>query len=156
MDDNQNDSVGTPSAAPTEQTQGEVQQQAPAAQTGSAEQATQTNAPESSSNEAGEHKLYAILGYVLPFLFFLPLLQESSKNDPFARFHANQQLILLIGWVGLYVVSNMLVMVLYMLGVFLLPLLNLAFLVLAILGIINAAQGQMKELPVIGKFRLLK
>ena len=47
-------------------------------------------------------------------------------------------------------------MILYMMGVFLLPLLNLAFLVLAIFGIINAAQGQMKELPVIGKFRLLK
>lgn len=119
------------------------------------QQTSETSASQGADG-VSEHKLYAILGYILPFLFFLPLLQESSKNNAFARFHANQQLILLIGWAGLYVVSNMLVMILYMIGVFLLPLLNLAFLVLAIIGIINAAQGQMKELPVIGKFRLLK
>ena len=113
-------------------------------------------AQQTPGDDISEHKLYAILGYILPFLFFLPLLQESSKHNAFARFHANQQLILLIGWAALYVVGNMLVMILYMMGVFLLPLLNLAFLVLAILGIIHAAQGQMKELPVIGKFRLLK
>jgi hypothetical protein len=29
-------------------------------------------------------------------------------------------------------------------------------LVLAIMGIVHAAQGQMKELPIVGKFKLLK
>jgi uncharacterized membrane protein len=32
----------------------------------------------------------------------------------------------------------------------------IVFLVLAIIGIINAANGKAKELPVIGKFTLLK
>jgi uncharacterized membrane protein len=36
------------------------------------------------------------------------------------------------------------------------PILNLALLVLVILGVINAAQGTMKELPIVGKFRILK
>ena len=33
---------------------------------------------------------------------------------------------------------------------------NLVFLVLAVIGIINAANGRAKELPVIGKIKLLK
>ncbi len=150
--DDQGDSMET---AATPQTEGEQMQNN--TQTQAAPVSEEPKAAEAAQNDdVSEHKLYAILGYILPFLFFLPLLQESSKNNAFARFHANQQLILLIGWAALYVVGNMLVMILYMMGVFLLPLLNLAFLVLAIFGIINAAQGQMKELPVIGKFRLLK
>jgi uncharacterized membrane protein len=96
------------------------------------------------------------LGYILPFLFFLPLLSESSKSNAFARFHANQQLILLIAVVGLYAIHNVLYIILMAGGFFIIQILNLAILVLAILGIVNAAQGQMKELPVIGKFRLLK
>jgi uncharacterized membrane protein len=101
-------------------------------------------------------KIYAIVGYILPFLFFLPLVSDGTKNNAFARFHANQQLILLIAWVAIYVVSNMLYMVLYMIAGFILPLINLGFLVLAIMGIINAVKGEMKELPVIGKFKILK
>lgn len=104
----------------------------------------------------GEHKLYAILGYILPFLFFLPLVQESSKNNAFARFHANQQLILLIVWVGVqFILGNVLYMTLGMGAYTLMPILNLAILVLAILGIIHAAQGNMKELPIVGKFQLV-
>lgn len=115
----------------------------------------QTN--ENKADGISEHKLYAILGYVLPFLFFLPLLQESSKNNEFAKFHANQQLLLLITWVGVQVVlSNVLYMVIYMLAGMLMSLLSLGILVLAIMGIISASQGTMKELPLIGKFRILK
>ena len=35
-------------------------------------------------------------------------------------------------------------------------LLGIVFLVLVIIGIINAANGKAKELPVIGKYRILK
>lgn len=108
------------------------------------------------SDDASEHKLYAILGYILPFLFFLPLLSESSRKNTFARFHANQQLLLLILLVGLYAIHNVLYIVLMSAGIFLMQLLNLAILVLVIIGIVNAAQGKMKELPIIGKFNLLK
>lgn len=111
---------------------------------------------EEMSDNINDHKLYAILGYILPFLFFLPLVQESSKHDAFARFHANQQLILLIIWIGLYILSNMFYAILMMGAFLLMPLLNLAVLVLAILGIINAVHGEMKELPIVGGFKLLK
>ena len=35
-------------------------------------------------------------------------------------------------------------------------LVNILFLVLMILGIVNAAQGKAKELPIIGKIKILK
>ena len=38
----------------------------------------------------------------------------------------------------------------------LLGLVNLVFLVMLVLGIVNAAKGRAKELPVIGKFKILK
>jgi uncharacterized membrane protein len=110
------------------------------------------------ANDAvGDGKLYAILGYILPFLFFLPLVIDSLKGNAFARFHANQQLILLILWIAVqFVLGNVLYMVLGMGAYALMPILNLAILVLAIMGIVHAAQGQTKELPIVGQFKLLK
>lgn len=137
-----------------------AQAQAPATEVPQQEQSEQSSAAQQSepkTDAVADHKMYAILGYILPFLFFLPLLSESSKNDPFARFHANQQLILLIIFVAVhFVVNNIIYMVLGPIWYMFMPILNLALLVLVILGVINAAQGTMKELPFVGKFRILK
>ncbi len=115
---------------------------------------TQNNVQASGSDAIGEHKLFAILGYILPILFFVPMVQESSKNNVFARYHANQQLNLLGVCIGVYILGRVLLSISYMLFT-LVPLLNLVLLVLVIMGIIHAAQGQMKELPVIGKYNFL-
>ncbi|MEY3784338.1 MAG: hypothetical protein RLZZ230_660 [Candidatus Parcubacteria bacterium] len=108
------------------------------------------------TSDVSEYRTFAILGYILPFLFFLPLLDEKTKNVPYVRFHANQQLILLILSVGIYLLSGPLFMVFFALGIFLMQLINVAVLVLAVLGAVRAYNGEMKELPLIGHFRLLK
>lgn len=95
-------------------------------------------------------KIFAIIGYIFPILFFIPLVTEA-KSQPFARFHANQQLLLLI-W---YVIANAIGIV-PVLGWLAMPILIVIGLVLAIMGIINASQGAMKPLPIIGKYTLLK
>jgi uncharacterized membrane protein len=100
-----------------------------------------------------ERRVLAIIGYILPFLIFLPLVTEG-KNDPFARFHANQQLILLLFWLGGHTVAGMLVVL--FIGILILPLTSLASLVFAILGIINVLNGVMKPLPLIGRFTLIR
>ena len=124
-----------------------------------AEEAKQEFAAMEEANAAddgvSEHKTFAILGYILPILFFLPLINEKSKHNDFARFHANQQLILLIALLGLYMVHSMLFMMFFMGGYMIASLLNLAFLVFMILGIMSAANGKMKELPLIGGFKIL-
>ncbi len=100
---------------------------------------------------ADTHKALAVLGYILPILFFLPMLAE--KKDAFAMYHANQQLTLLLSAIVVQVVGT----VIPFLGWFLiLPVGMLVLIVLAIMGVIHAAKGEMKPLPIIGGFTLLK
>ena len=61
-----------------------------------ADQPQQTPPPAGGNPDVDNNKALAIVGYIIPILFFIPLLNESSKNSPFAKFHANQQLVLLI------------------------------------------------------------
>ena len=102
-------------------------------------------------------KIFAILGYVLPFLFFLPLVNEATKNNQFSRFHANQQLILLILWVAVQVFAdNFLYMIIGYGAHSLVGLLSIGVFVLAVIGIMNVMQNAMKELPFVGQFKILK
>lgn len=106
------------------------------------------------NNEEGNKKAFAILGYVLPILFFLPLLLEATKNDTYARFHANQQLILLIAYVGLSSVLNVFMGTLpFLFSV--VQILNVVLIALAIYGIFYAYKGEMKELPLLGQFKII-
>ena len=104
------------------------------------------------AGDAEKNKAFAIIGYIIPILFFVPLVTDA-KNSPFAKFHANQQLDLLlfefIGWTVSAILSFVVI------GVFLMPLVAIAGLVFMILGIVSAAKGEMKELPVIGGFKLI-
>jgi uncharacterized membrane protein len=93
------------------------------------------------------NKGMAIIAYIL---FFIPLI--AAKDSKFAWYHANQGLTLLLAAVILNVVLGIIPII----GWILLPLANLGVLVLAILGIVAAAQGQVKPLPIIGGYTLLK
>ena len=104
-------------------------------------------------------KLFGILGYVLPVLFFLPLVTEGSKQNTFSRFHSNQQCILFIFWVIITFVIPQLLGFVFSLAVayaFIMPLLNLFAFVLAILGIVNVMQNKMKPLPLLGSITIIK
>lgn len=102
-------------------------------------------------------KLFAIIGYILPILFFLPLIDDKLKTDVSARFHANQQLVLLIASLLLhFVVSSVLGIVLGPLMFLLGNAINLVIIVFVVMGVLNVINGADKELPVIGKFRLIK
>ncbi len=108
---------------------------------------------------------------VLAYIFFLiPLI--AAPNSKFARFHANQGLLLFILLitimvgvtafeVGLWLVGRF--MSIYVLALFFdcgFHLLQIAMLVgwvgLMIYGIIHAANGEKRELPVIGHWTLIK
>jgi len=98
-------------------------------------------------------KILAIIGYIVPILFFLPLVMDNLKNDASAKFHANQQLNLLLYWIICNVATGVLAFAI--IGIFLAPLVMLGGLALMIIGVINAAKGAMKPLPIIGGFTLL-
>lgn len=118
------------------------------------EQQVQPTTTKADPADVEKNKVLAIVGYIIPILFFIPLLSEDGKKSPFAKFHSNQQLnLLLFGVIG-YVVASILVVVL--IGIILFPILWLACVVFFIMGIINVVNGEMKPLPLIGKFKLIK
>ncbi|MBQ2774915.1 MAG: zinc-ribbon domain-containing protein [Clostridia bacterium] len=104
-----------------------------------------------------KNKVMAILAY-LSWLVLIPLL--AAKDSKFARFHTNQGLVLAIAeviWgVAYSIVSAILGAIHLGFIASILGLVSILFLVLTIIGIINAANGKAKELPVVGKFKILK
>ena len=95
-----------------------------------------------------ENKVYGILAYI-GILFLVPLL--AAPKSPFAKFHANQGCVLFIAGVAVGVVAWI-------------PIIGWLFgmvawvgiLVLAIMGIVSAANGEMKKLPIIGEIEIIK
>lgn len=100
----------------------------------------------SGQSSVEQHKIFAIIGYIVPILFFIPMLSSEGKQNKFAMFHANQQLVLLLAWL----IGWMLMFL--KIGFFI----DIFALICAILGIVSAAEETTKPLPLIGGIKLLK
>jgi uncharacterized membrane protein len=106
-----------------------------------------------------KNKFMAILAY-FGILVIIPIL--AAKESKFARFHSNQGLILCIAAILYSVAYSILSSVILSISwhlywlVSIIGLLGFAFLIWFVIGIINAAQGKAKELPLIGHYKLLK
>lgn len=105
--------------------------------------------PTKTTKESVENeKVWAALSYLI---FFLPLL--VAKESKFAMYHASQGFNLFL----FFVAVNVLGLMVPIIGWFLIyPIGCLLGVVLLILGIVNALNGEKKELPVIGKYKILK
>lgn len=104
----------------------------------------------------------SVLAY-LSWLVLIPLLCERGRKSKFARFHANQGLTLAIIETVYGIFEGLVTGILsiaswhlaHVVGI-LLGLVNIVFVILLIIGIVNVASGKAKELPIIGKIRLIK
>ncbi len=148
--------------------QGQAQQQYQQTQQGpgKAEQAFQnfTNTPDEtgaySQQDIDQNKVLALFAY-LGILIVVPL--TKLKESPFCKFHVNQGLTLLLAAVAWGVVASILGTIFWAISWALGSIMSaifglvwLAYVVFIILGIVNAAQGKAKELPLIGKIKLIK
>lgn len=97
--------------------------------------------------DIGKNKTMAGLAYLI---FFLPLI--ACPESKYAKFHANQGLLLLITAIG----GNIILSMIPIIGWMLIPLFGLGILVLDIIGLINGFGGKIKRLPLIGNFTILK
>lgn len=137
----------------------QASQQAGAASTAAGIMNTPDSTNQFDAKDIEESKVMAVLAY-LGILILVPIL--AAPNSKFARFHSNQGLILIIASVGYSIVASILSFILAFIPVIgwiisaLVWLVSCAFVVLVILGIVNAAGGKAKELPLIGKFKILK
>ena len=116
--------------------------------------------PQVNITDAQMKKGMAIISYFY-ILVLIPIF--AAKNDPFARYHANQGLILFILQFILNVISNVAVRLLVGVSATLvwgltfgINILMFVILIFNIIGIINAAKGRMKPLPIFGGIKILK
>lgn len=106
--------------------------------------------------DIANNKGMSVLAYI-GILFLIPLL--ACPNSKFARYHTNQGLVLFLLEIAVGVVSGIIgiiPVVGWILSGIISAVCGIFTLILMIMGIINAAQGQAKELPLIGKISLLK
>lgn len=102
-----------------------------------------TYAPE----DIEKNKTMAGLSYLL---FFLPLI--TCPESRYAKFHANQALLLLITGIA----GSMILSIIPVVGWMLLPFFGVGVFVLGIMGLVNGFGGKAKRLPLIGKSTILK
>lgn len=117
-------------------------------------------------NDINNNKVICVLSY-LWILFFLPLV--ACSNSAYGRFHANQSLVLLLTSIAVgvangilaalsvafafipvagLIISAVLSIVQWILG--------LCPLALLLFGMINTGLGNCKELPIVGRIKLIK
>lgn len=119
--------------------------------------------------DAQENKTMAWLSYLL---FFIPLLTGAHKRSPFVRFHANQGTVLFLFSLACSLVLGILSAIVT--GIFSASLHVRALLavssiwgiiwlvygigvtILAVVGIIHAANGRMQPLPLIGRIHIIR
>lgn len=92
----------------------------------------------------GQKNILAIISYI-GILCLVPILMK--EKDEFVKFHAKQGLVLFIAEVATLLISWIPI-----LGWFIGFIFWIIWLVLSLMGIINAVGGKQVPLPVIGKF----
>ena len=108
------------------------------------------------------NKAMGILAY-LGLLVLVPIF--AAKDSQYARFHANQGLVLCIATVALSIAAGIITFVVSIVtfGLLAVPVTIILYLALfafwvafAILGILNACSGEAKKLPLLGNITIIK
>lgn len=102
------------------------------------------------ADDIASNKGMSVLAY-LSWIVIVPLC--AASNSKFARFHSNQGLVLAIGEIILAIIRKIFASMLIFNIVFIIA--ELFMLLLSVIGIVNAANGKAKALPIIGKIKLI-
>lgn len=118
------------------------------------------------TEDVNSNKVYGILAYI-GILFLVPLL--AAKDSQYAKFHANQGLVLFILDIILNIIGKILIAFMKVgawtfTGGLLLTTISgvisfaiwIIILAYIIIGIVNACSGEAKTLPIIGGITLIK
>ncbi len=106
-----------------------------------------TNQVTFDANDVAQNKAMGIMSY-LGFLVLIPILGGAAKKSDYARFHANQGLILFLAYIVATILLNVVAIVGYII--------SLAVSIFCIMGIISAVKGTGNPLPLIGAIKILK
>lgn len=111
--------------------------------------------------ESADIEANKAMGGLAYILFFIPLI--AAPNSKYARFHANQGLLLVLLGIALGIVISILTTVFAFISYRLLGIIGIlstiiwiGLMVLWIMGLVNGFSGKTKELPIIGKIKIIK
>lgn len=112
------------------------------------------------TEDASTNRVFGILSYI-GILFLVPIF--AAKESPYARFHANQGLVLF-----LFTVAANIVIKICQVALIILPFVGSLFSILLhviaamitlafmVVGIVNACSNEAKKLPIIGNITIFK
>lgn len=102
------------------------------------------------NNDVEQGKTIAIISYITLIGWIIAFVMHQSNKTKFGAYHIRQSLGLAIFAVGCFIVFMIIGVIMPFLFL-IAPLVDLGILVLLILGIVNAANGQEKPVPIIGE-----
>ncbi len=110
---------------------------------------TESSSLDQDPNDVESGKLMAVLCYlpISPVNLVVSIICIVQKNNAFSLYHAKQSLALMI--VGVIAMAISAALICVAIGAILYPIVAVAFLVLTILGLVNAASGKYKPLPLV-------
>lgn len=100
---------------------------------------------------SSEDKTVAILAYITLVGFIIAIVLHGQKKTALGTYHLRQALGLMIAWFAFWIVGAVLAVVTLGIGAVLMPIIALLFLVAFIMGIVAAANGEMKPSFLFGK-----
>lgn len=114
------------------------------------------------TEDVTNNKIMGILAY-LGLLVLVPIF--AAKDSQYARFHANQGLVLCISAIALFFTSMIITFIVGLItfGLLALPISIILYLAVfgfwvafIVMGIMNACSGEPKKLPLIGNITIIK
>lgn len=106
------------------------------------------------------NKMMGMIAY-LSWLVLIPIF--AARNSKFARYHANQGIVLAIIETGYILLSAVVNSIVYEISLkygtlvsTILTLCGMILVILAVIGIVNALKGKAKEIPAFGSIKILK
>lgn len=100
-----------------------------------------------SENDKQRYAVYGVVGYILPILFFLPIIID--RDSSYCKFHANQQLTFLLSLIVIGICISIL-SIIPILGALIDTLLGLACTLAMITLVVGAVKGKAYRIPVVG------
>ncbi len=110
----------------------------------------QTNTPQQTGTT--EDKTVAILAYITLIGFIVAIIMHGSNKTKLGAYHLKQALGLVITGVGSWFLIMIIAFIPFvnLLLIIISPVIWIGILVLVIMGVINAANGEQKPLPLLG------
>lgn len=106
---------------------------------------------EFSENDRNKFKVWSVLGYLFPILFFVPIILDG--NSKFCKFHANQQLVWLVVCIIIGIISKILGII-PVLGGILCALIALCLLGADLVLAYAGANGKAVRIPILGNINI--